>query len=128
MGIQRIRDSLALILHTTVNRDLGVDVVAGKRAVCLSNVPADAVAAAHSVDSGRWRRWFSQVIDRIAPRFARYAPLRHAASLVRGLLSGLEKKNCWTIAEHTVRASPDGLQHLLSQGQVGRRRGPGRAA
>ncbi len=55
------------------------------------------------------------MIDRIAPRFARYEPLRHAASLVQGLLSGGEKKNCWTIAEHAGRASPDGLQHLLSR-------------
>jgi hypothetical protein len=25
------------------------------------------------------------------------------------------RKNCWTIAEHTGDASPDGLQHLLGR-------------
>jgi SRSO17 transposase len=55
------------------------------------------------------------VIDRIAPRFARYEPLRHAAELMAGMVSGLDRKNCWTIAEHRGAATPDGLQHLLSR-------------
>jgi SRSO17 transposase len=55
------------------------------------------------------------VIDRIAPRFARYEPLRHAAELMAGMVSGLDRKNCWTIAEHRGDATPDGLQHLLSR-------------
>ena len=55
------------------------------------------------------------MIDRIAPRFARYEPLRHAGELMAGLVSGLDRKNCWTIAEHRGAATPDGLQHLLSR-------------
>ena len=55
------------------------------------------------------------MIDRIAPRFARYEPLRHAAELMTGMVSGLDRKNCWTIAEHRGDATPDGLQHLLSR-------------
>jgi SRSO17 transposase len=55
------------------------------------------------------------VIDRIAPRFARYEPLRHAGELMAGMVSGLDRKNCWTIAEHRGAVSPDGLQHLLSR-------------
>jgi len=74
-----------------------------------------AVAAAHSVDPDRWWTEFSAVIDRIAPRFARYEPLRHAAKLMLGMVSGLDRKNCWTIAEHRGDTSPDGLQHLLSR-------------
>jgi SRSO17 transposase len=74
-----------------------------------------AVAAAHSVDPHRWWTEFSAVIDRIAPRFCRYEPLRHAAELMLGLVSGLDRKNCWTIAEHRGDATPDGLQHLLSR-------------
>jgi SRSO17 transposase len=74
-----------------------------------------AVAAAHSVDPDRWQTEFSAVIDRIAPRFARYEPLRHAGELMAGLVSGLDRKNCWTIAEHRGAATPDGLQHLLSR-------------
>ncbi|MGH3969685.1 MAG: IS701 family transposase [Mycobacterium sp.] len=55
------------------------------------------------------------MIDRIAPRFARYEPLRHAGELMAGMVSGLDRKNCWTIAEHRGAATPDGLQHLLSR-------------
>jgi SRSO17 transposase len=34
---------------------------------------------------------------------------------MQGMLSGLEKKNCWTIAEHRGHKHPHGLQHLLSR-------------
>lgn len=74
-----------------------------------------AVAAAHSVDPDRWWTAFGAVIDRIAPRFTRYEPVRHAAGLMLGMVSGLDRKNCWTIAEHRGDLSPDGLQHLLSR-------------
>ena len=37
------------------------------------------------------------------------------AGLMLGMVSGLDRKNCWTIAEHRGHATPDGLQHLLSR-------------
>ncbi|WP_443627152.1 IS701 family transposase [Candidatus Mycolicibacterium alkanivorans] len=74
-----------------------------------------AVTAAHSVDPDRWQTEFSAVLDRIAPRFARYEPLRRAGELMAGMISGLDRKNCWTIAEHRGSATPDGLQHLLAR-------------
>jgi SRSO17 transposase len=74
-----------------------------------------AAAAAHSVDPDRWQAEFSAVLDRIAPRFARYEPLRHAGELMAGMVSGLDRKNCWTIAEHRGAITPDGLQHLLAR-------------
>lgn len=74
-----------------------------------------AVAAAHSVDPDRWQTEFSAVLDRIAPRFRRYEPLRHAGELMAGMASGLDRKNCWTIAEHRGAVTPDGLQHLLAR-------------
>ena len=55
------------------------------------------------------------MIDRIAPRFVRYEPLRHASALMLGMVSGLDRKNCWTIAEHRGAVTPDGLQHLLAR-------------
>ena len=55
------------------------------------------------------------MIDRIAPRFAPLEPLRHAAELMAGMVSGLDRKNCWTIAEHRGNVTPDGLKHLLSR-------------
>ncbi|WP_204081903.1 IS701 family transposase [Mycobacterium riyadhense] len=54
-------------------------------------------------------------MDRIRVRFARYEPARHAAGLMLGLLSNLERKNCWTIAEERGDVTPHGLQHLLSR-------------
>jgi len=79
------------------------------------NKEAAAVAAEYSVDVDRWQDAFGEVIDRIASRFARYEPLRHAAGLMQGMLSGLDRKNCWTIAEHRGHASPHALQHLLGR-------------
>jgi DDE superfamily endonuclease len=74
-----------------------------------------AVTAAYSVDPDRWQAEFSAVTDRIAPRFSRREPLGHASELMLGLLSGLDRKNCWTIGEHRGNATPDGLQHLLAR-------------
>jgi SRSO17 transposase len=31
------------------------------------------------------------------------------------MVSGLDRKNCWTIAEHRGQSTPDGLQHLLGR-------------
>lgn len=74
-----------------------------------------AAAAAHTVDPDWWQRAFSGLVDRIAPLFAWYEPLRHAAALVLGMLSTLDRKNCWTIAEFRGYASPRVLQHLLAR-------------
>jgi SRSO17 transposase len=53
-------------------------------------------------------------MGRVARRFPRVEPRRHARALVLGLLADLPRKNCWTITEHAGQATPDGLQHLLS--------------
>ena len=74
-----------------------------------------AVTAAHSVDVDWWRAGFDEVLDRIAPRFARCEPLRNAGALMLGLLSDLGRKNCWTLSERSGHASPDRLQHLLGR-------------
>ena len=74
-----------------------------------------AVAAAHSVDHDRWWTAYGAVLDRIESRFARYEPLRHAGGLMLGMLSGLDRKNCWTIAEQRGHLTPDELQHLLAR-------------
>jgi SRSO17 transposase len=87
----------------------------GEHPVFVSNIEDAAVAAAHRVDPDRWWTQFGALIDRIGPRFSRYEPLRHAAGLMLGMVSGLDRKNCWTIAEHRGDRSPDGLQHLLSR-------------
>jgi SRSO17 transposase len=87
----------------------------GEYALLVWNNEIAAVAAAHRVDPDRWWDEFGALIDRIGPRFGRYEPLRHAAGLMLGMVSGLDRKNCWTIAEHRGDTTPDGLQHLLSR-------------
>lgn len=71
------------------------------------------MAAGHSLDAARWQTHFNELMGRIGGRFARVEPRRHVAALVRGLLSDLVSKNCWTIAEYVGDVTPDGLQHLL---------------
>jgi SRSO17 transposase len=73
-----------------------------------------AVAAEVSVDPARWQGQFDDLMGRIAGRFARVEPRRRARAFVLGLLSGLRRKNCWTIAEQAGDATPDGMQHLLA--------------
>jgi len=35
--------------------------------------------------------------------------------MVLGLIAGLPRTNCWTLAEHAGEASPYAMQHLLSR-------------
>jgi SRSO17 transposase len=73
-----------------------------------------AVAAEHSVDPARWQGQFEDLMGRIGGRFGRVEPRRRARAFVLGLLSGLRRKNCWTIAEQAGDTTPDGMQHLLA--------------
>jgi SRSO17 transposase len=63
------------------------------------------VAAGHSVevDPARWLAGLDELLGRVAGRFPRVEPRRHARAFVLGLLTDLPRKNCWTIAEHAVR-------------------------
>ena len=53
------------------------------------------------------------VVELIAGRFGRVEPRRRVGAYLRGLLAGLERKNGWTLAEHSGAVSPDGMQRLL---------------
>ena len=54
-------------------------------------------------------------MGRVAGRFSRVEPRRRVRALLLGLLAGLPRTNCWTIAEHAGDGSPDGMQHLLAR-------------
>jgi SRSO17 transposase len=75
------------------------------------------VAAGHSVDvdPACWQELFDELLGRVAGRFVRADLRRRARAFVRGLLSDLPTKNCWTIAEHAGDPNPDGMQHLLAR-------------
>ena len=51
--------------------------------------------------------------ERIAGRFARAEPRARVREYVSGLVTGLERKNGWTLAERAGEVSPDGMQRLL---------------
>jgi SRSO17 transposase len=73
------------------------------------------VAVRHSVDPVRWQRGLDELMARIAHRFGRVEPRRRVRRGVLGLLAGLPRANCWTLAEHAGDHTPDGLQHLLGR-------------
>ncbi|MGW3747324.1 IS701 family transposase [Streptomyces sp. NPDC005146] len=73
------------------------------------------MAAPPSLDLVACEAGFALFAGRIAGRFRRVEPRRHASALVRALIAELPRVNCWTLAEHAGYASPDAFQHLLSR-------------
>ncbi len=51
----------------------------------------------------------------IAGRFARVEPRRQARAFLLGLLSYLDTRSCWQLAEQAGDASPHGMQRLLGE-------------
>ncbi|SRR6266487_5633213 len=62
----------------------------------------------------QWAQALSQLHARIAPHFARPEPRRRALSYLQGLLSSVERKNGWQLAEQAREATPYGMQRLLA--------------
>ena len=62
----------------------------------------------------RWSEGIEKVHECIAGRFRRPEPRRRALEYLRGLLSSVERKNGWQLAEQAGDATPDGVQRLLS--------------
>src|SRR5436305_11069378 len=73
------------------------------------------MAAGLSVDVEGWRHEFDELMLRVGTRFARVEPRRRMAAFVRGLLAGLPRVNCWTVAGHAGERCPRGMQRLLSE-------------
>ncbi|SCL39275.1 SRSO17 transposase [Micromonospora pallida] len=71
------------------------------------------MAACHSVNPGGWERVLAGVLASFAGRFGRVEPRRTAAAFVTGLLSDIEVKTCWQLAEQAGHARPDAMQRLL---------------
>ena len=58
----------------------------------------------------------------VAPCFARRETRLTCKDMVHGLLSELEDRNCWTLAEAAGHACPYRMQHLLSRARCDERR------
>ena len=61
----------------------------------------------------QWADGIERVHECIAGRFRRPEPRRRALAYLRGLLSPVERKNGWQLAEQAGDATPDGVQRLL---------------
>ena len=62
----------------------------------------------------RWAKGIEGVHECIAGRFRRPEPRRGVLDYLRGLLSPVERKNGWQLAEQAGDATPYGVQHLRS--------------
>jgi SRSO17 transposase len=62
-----------------------------------------------------WAVALDAVAERLGRHFARSEPRRRAGQYLRGLLSAVERKNGWQLAEHAGDDRPYGVQHLLSR-------------
>jgi SRSO17 transposase len=81
------------------------------------DLETDAVAASWTVFDDRLVRWqarFDGLFAVVAGRFAQVESRRRARLYLLGLLSGVERKNSWSIAEQAGELSPDGMQRLLN--------------
>src|SRR5207249_3247243 len=70
--------------------------------------------AAETAAVHTWADDLAALHARIAPRFPRLELRRRALAYLRGLLSPLERKNGWQLAEELDEATPDGVQRLLA--------------
>ena len=71
----------------------------------------------HDLDPAEIRGWavgLSALHQRIAKHFVRAEPRQQAYDYLRALISPIERKNGWQIAEHLGAATPDGVQRLLA--------------
>ena len=62
-----------------------------------------------------WEAHFNALTQRLACRFARPEARKQAGEYVQGLLSLVERKNGWQLAEHLGHKTPYRVQHLLDR-------------
>ncbi len=66
------------------------------------------------VDVWKWGQELERLHARIAQHFVRPEPRRRALAFLKGIVSPVERKNGWQLAEHAGESRPDGMQRLLS--------------
>ena len=62
-----------------------------------------------------WTLWLTEVERWLMPHFPRRDARRRAWAYIRGLLSPVERKNGWQLAEVNGDVTPYGIQHLLGR-------------
>jgi SRSO17 transposase len=74
-----------------------------------------AVAAAHSVNPERWLSGLEEILGRVGSRVGRVEPRKRLRQFVIGMMAGLPRVNCWTVAEYSGETCPRGMQRFLSE-------------
>ena len=62
-----------------------------------------------------WAAGFNILHQQIAPRFKRAEPHKRVLAFLKGLISSVERKNGWQLAEQAGEVTLDGMQRLLNQ-------------
>ncbi len=75
----------------------------------LESVEVDAAAVR------AWTHGLEEIRDRLSPHFARRDAHQRATQYLRALLSPVERKNGWQLAEIAGERTPYGMQHLLGR-------------
>jgi SRSO17 transposase len=65
-------------------------------------------------DPARLQAGLDDAFARVAGRFKRREVRLRACACLHGLLSGLERKTGWSLAEYAGEATPDGMQRLFT--------------
>jgi SRSO17 transposase len=72
------------------------------------------MARVEHLDAARLRAGLDAAFALVADRFRRPEVRLRARLCIEGLLSGLERKNGWSLAEYAGEGSPDGMQRLFN--------------
>src|SRR5262249_13370047 len=68
-------------------------------------------------EAASWTAGWDEIQQRIGPRFARWEQRQRVRRYVAGLLSPVERKNGWQLAEHAGETRPYGMPRLLAGAQ-----------
>src|SRR5262249_41372269 len=104
-----VRLQLSIVCYHGSTRLMEGGILEGRQGQCLA--PAD--LALETVRE--WTRWLTEVQRRLRPHFPRRDARHRAWASLRGLLSPVERKNGWQLAEVHGDATPSGVQHLLGR-------------
>ena len=75
--------------------------------------------ASSSSPEALWTAAFEEVCERIGPCFARSETRNRARAYLQGLLSPIERKNGWQLAEEAGESTPYAMQYLLDRAMWG---------
>jgi SRSO17 transposase len=81
----------------------------------MKNSSADRDAAV--IQAWNWAGELQTLAESVGHHFPRSESRQRALAYLKGLLSSVERKNSWQIAEQSGDAAPYGVQHLLGRAQ-----------